>query len=51
MSTQTETRPTAGQSDERPSEDLGRFGLKHLAACCIGGGAAVLAVILIEWLT
>jgi hypothetical protein len=27
------------------------FGLIHLVACCGAGAAAVLAVILIEWLT
>ena len=51
MSTQTETRPVTGQSHERRGEGLGGFGLIHLAACCGAAGAAVLAVILIEWLT
>jgi hypothetical protein len=30
---------------------LDSFGLMHLVACCGAGAAAVLAVILIEWLT
>jgi hypothetical protein len=52
MSTQTETRPpVTGQSHERRSEGLEGFGLIHLAACCLGAGAALLTVILIQWLT
>jgi hypothetical protein len=51
MSTQTETRPETAQAEERLGEGPGSFGLIHLAACCGAGAAAVLAVILIEWLT
>ena len=50
MSTQTETRPDKAQA-QTDGEGLGGFGLIHLAACCGAAGAAVLAVILIEWLT
>ena len=50
MSTQTETRPEKSQA-KTAGEGLGGFGLIHLAACCGAAGAAVLAVILIEWLT
>ena len=51
MSTQTDTRPRTGASHERPSEDARGFGLVHLVACCVGGGVALVAVILIQWLT
>jgi hypothetical protein len=49
--TETEARPQPAQVEERRGEGPGSFGLAHLVACCVGGGAAVLAVILIEWLT
>ena len=52
MSTRSETeaRPELSQVQEDPSEGFGSFGLIHLAACCGGDGAAVLAVVVIEWL-
>jgi hypothetical protein len=50
MNPQTETRLEAEQAKD-PGEGLGSFGLAHLAACCVGGGAAVLAIILVEWLS
>jgi hypothetical protein len=49
--TQTETRPEPAQAEERRGEGDGSFGLIHLAACLGAGGAAILAVNLIEWLT
>jgi hypothetical protein len=48
--TGTETRPESAQAEDRRGEGLGNFGLIHLAACVGVGGAAVLAVNLIEWL-
>jgi hypothetical protein len=50
MSTQTETRPDTAQA-QGAGDGLEGFGLIHLVACCGAAGAAVLAVILIEWLT
>jgi hypothetical protein len=52
MTTHTE----ADVSQESPAigdqgDTLASFGLIHLAACCGAGAAAVLAVILIEWLS
>jgi hypothetical protein len=44
--TRDQSTPVGDQSDA-----LASFGLIHLAACCGAGAAAVLAVILIEWLT
>jgi hypothetical protein len=49
--TETETRPQPAQVEERRGEGLVSLGLIHLVACCAGAGAAVLAVILVEWLT
>lgn len=51
MSTRAEIEitPESAQAEERPGEGDGSFGLVHLAACCGAAGAAVLAVILIEW--
>ena len=51
MSTQTDTSPRTGQPHEHPGEDPRGFGLVHFVACCLGGGAALIAVILIQWLT
>jgi hypothetical protein len=51
MSTQPETRPDTAQAQGSAGEGLGTFGLIHLVACCGAAGAAVLAVILIQWLT
>jgi len=51
MSTQTETRPEMAQAQGSAAEGLGSVGLIHVVACCGAAGAAVLAVILIEWLT
>ena len=49
--TATETRPQPTQVEEHRGEGFGSLGLIHLAACCAGAGTAVLAVILVEWLT
>ena len=51
MSTQTETRSDTPQAQGSAGEGVGTFGLIHLDACCGAAGAAVLAVILVEWLT
>jgi hypothetical protein len=53
LSTPTDgtTRPESLQAEERRAEGLGNVGPIHLAACLAVGGAAVLAVNLIEWLT
>lgn len=48
-STETQTRPEPTPAEERSVDRLGNFGLVHVAAC-LGGGAVVLAVNLIEWL-
>lgn len=50
------TRTVADVKEESPavedqSDALASLGLIHLAACCGAGAAAVLALILIEWLT
>jgi hypothetical protein len=52
MNTRTEA-DTRGESTAvgDQTDTLASFGLIHLAACCGAGAAAVLAVILIEWLT
>jgi hypothetical protein len=39
------------RAEERPGEGIGTFGPIHLAACCGAAVLAVLAVILIDWLT
>jgi hypothetical protein len=48
--TETETRPESTQAEERRGEGDGNLGLIHLAACLGAGGAAILAINLIEWL-
>ena len=48
-SNEIETRPEPTEP-ERHVDGPGRFGLVHLAACLGVGGAAVLAINLIEWL-
>jgi hypothetical protein len=48
--TETDTREESTAIGDQ-SDTLASFGLIHLAACCGAGAAAVLAVILIEWLS
>jgi hypothetical protein len=48
--TEAETREES-TAVGNPGDTLASFGLIHLAACCGAGAAAVLALILIEWLT
>jgi hypothetical protein len=48
--TETETRPGSTQAEERRGKGDQSFGLIHLAACLGAGGAAILAVNLLEWL-
>jgi hypothetical protein len=43
-----ESRPKTAHTDDRPAEGPRSFGLIHLAACIGIGGAAVLAVNLLE---
>lgn len=53
MSTRTERETSLEQApaEERRPDGLGNVGVIHLAACLGVGGAVVLAINLIHWLT